>query len=81
MASGLGFGPQDWNLGLETGIWASRLGSEGGGTEKEEKEEETKKESYMVESRVQDLDVRVKCIMGKSMYESEGGHVGGDGGG
>ena len=21
----LGFGPQDWDLGLETGIWASRL--------------------------------------------------------
>ena len=23
-------GPQDWDLGLETGIWASRLGFEGG---------------------------------------------------
>ena len=37
-------GPQDWDLGLETGIWASRLGFEGGGTKKEgeEKEEEEK---------------------------------------
>ena len=26
----LGFGPRDWDLGLETGIWASRLGFEGG---------------------------------------------------
>ena len=26
----LGFGPQDRDLGLETGIWASRLGFEGG---------------------------------------------------
>ena len=32
----LGFGPQDWDLGLETGIWASRLEFEGGGTEKME---------------------------------------------
>ena len=23
--------PQDWDLGLKTGIWASRLGFEGGG--------------------------------------------------
>ena len=33
-ASRLEFGPQDWNLGLETGIWAKRLdfevGYEGG---------------------------------------------------
>ena len=27
-------------MGLQTGIWASRLGFEGGGTEKEEEEEE-----------------------------------------
>ena len=26
----LGFGPHDWDLGLETGMWASRLGFEGG---------------------------------------------------
>ena len=36
----LGFGPQDWDLGLKAGIWASRLsygpGSGGWGTEKEE---------------------------------------------
>ena len=25
-ASGLGFGPQGWDLGLKAGIWASRLG-------------------------------------------------------
>ena len=40
----LGFGPQDWDLGHEAGIWASRLkygpGGRGGGTEKEKKEEE-----------------------------------------
>ena len=29
-ALGLGFGPQDWDMGLKTGIWASRLGFEGG---------------------------------------------------
>ena len=45
----MGFGPQDWNLDLEAGIWASRLrngpgGWEEGGTEKEEKEEEKEKE-------------------------------------
>ena len=41
----MGFGPQDWDLGLEAGIWASRLrfrpggsgkgGYEGGGEEGE----------------------------------------------
>jgi len=36
LASRLGFGPQDWDLGLETGIGASRLGFEGG-TKKEKK--------------------------------------------
>ena len=35
----LGFGPQDWDFGFKTGIWAPRLGFEGGGTEEEEKEE------------------------------------------
>ena len=46
----LGFGPQDWDLGLETGIWASRLGFEGGGTEEEEEEEEVEKIPHMGES-------------------------------
>ena len=43
---------QDWNLGLETGIWASRLGFEGGGTEEEEEGEEEEKEKipHMCES-------------------------------
>ena len=36
----LGFRPQDWNLGFETGIWASRLGFEGVGMEEKEEEEE-----------------------------------------
>ena len=36
----LGFGPRDWDLGLETGIWASRLEFEGGETEEEEEEKE-----------------------------------------
>ena len=51
-ASGLGFGPQDWDLGLETGIWPQRLGFEGEGTEKEKKEEEEKTEKipHMCES-------------------------------
>ena len=43
----LGFGPQDWDLGLKIGIWASRLGFEGG-TEKEEKKKE--KIPHMCES-------------------------------
>ena len=34
----LGFGPKDLDLGLETGIWASRMGFEGAGTDMEEKE-------------------------------------------
>ena len=38
----LGFGTQDWDLGLETGIWASRLRSEGGGTKKKKEEEKEK---------------------------------------
>ena len=39
-AFGLRFGPQDWDLGFETGIWASRLGFEGGDEEREEGEGE-----------------------------------------
>ena len=48
----LGFGPQDWDLGLKTGIWDSRLGFEGGGTEekKKKKKEEEEKISHMCES-------------------------------
>ena len=38
----LGFGPQDWDLGLKAGIWAVRLrygpGGRGGREEEEEKE-------------------------------------------
>ena len=50
-----GFGPQDWNLGLEAGIWASRLRygpggwGEGGGT-REGKEKEEEKIAHMCES-------------------------------
>ena len=47
--SRLRFGPQDWDSGLETGIWASRLGSEGG-TEKKEKERKKEKIPHMCES-------------------------------
>ena len=32
----IGFGPREWDLGLGTGIWASRRGA-GGRTEEEEK--------------------------------------------
>ena len=45
----LGCGPQDWDLDLETGIWAWRLGFEGG-TKKEKKEEEKEKIPHMCES-------------------------------
>ena len=51
-AERLGFGPQNIDLGLETGIWASRLIRGGGMEKKEEKEEEKKKEKipHMCES-------------------------------
>ena len=41
----LGFGPQDWDLGLKAGTWASRLryGPGGGGGSEKEKEEEKEK--------------------------------------
>ena len=45
----LEFGPRDWDLGLETGIWALILGFEGG-TEEEKKEEEEEKIPHMCES-------------------------------
>ena len=53
-----GFGPQDWDLGLEAGIWASRLRygpggwGRGGGTKekKEEEKEEKEKTPHMRES-------------------------------
>ena len=45
----LGFGPQDWDLGLKTGIWASRLGFVGGGMEEEE-DKEKEKIPHMCES-------------------------------
>ena len=37
-------------MGLEAGIWASRLGFEGEGTEKEEEKEEKEKIPHMCES-------------------------------
>ena len=37
-------------MGLEAGIWASRLGFEGEGTEKEEEKEEKGKIPHMCES-------------------------------
>ena len=45
----IGIWASGWNLGLETGIWASRLGFEGGGTEEEE-EKEKEKIPHMCES-------------------------------
>ena len=49
-AARLEFGLQDWNLGLETGIWAFGLEFEGGGTEKKEteKKEKEKKEEEKI---------------------------------
>jgi len=44
----LGFWPFDWDMGLKAGIWASRLGFEGG-TEKKEKKE-GKKIPHMCEN-------------------------------
>ena len=50
----LGFGPQDWDLGLEAGIWASRLsygpGGGVGGTEEEEEEEKEEEKIPLCES-------------------------------
>ena len=53
----MGFGPQDWDLGPEAGIWALRLRygpggwGEGGTKEKKEKEEKEEKIPHMCESR------------------------------
>ena len=44
----LGFGPQDWDLGLEAGIWASRLRYGSGGWGEGSAEEEEKKEEENV---------------------------------
>ena len=45
------YGPQDWDLVLKIGIWASRLRFEGRGTEKEmREEEEEEKNPHMCES-------------------------------
>ena len=47
-----GFEPQDWDLGLKAGIWASRLrygpgGWEGGTKKKEKKKKEEEKFPHM----------------------------------
>ena len=53
----MGFEPQDWDLGLQAGIWASRLRygpggwGEAGGAEEEEKEEKKEEKiPHMCES-------------------------------
>ena len=43
----LGFGPGDWDLGLETGIWASRLGFEGGGRRRRRRRRRRKSPIYV----------------------------------
>ena len=48
----MGFGPQDWDLDLDAGIWDSRLrsGLAGWGegcAEEEEEEKEKKKEKFL----------------------------------
>ena len=59
-----GFGHQDWDLGLETGIWALRLGFEGG-MEKEEEEEKKEEEKipHMCES-IGHRPLRGRCPKG-----------------
>ena len=65
----LRFWPQDWDLGLETGIWASRLGFEGGGTEEEEKKEkEEEKFPHMCES-IGHRPLRGRCPKGVVMFK------------
>ena len=46
-ATKLGFGSRNWDLGLGTGIWASRLGG-GGRMEEEEMEEEEEEEKEKI---------------------------------
>ena len=46
-ASRLAFRPQDWDLGLKTRIWASRLGFEAEGQTEEEEEEEKEKKKKL----------------------------------
>ena len=65
----MGFKPQDWDLGLEAGIWASRLkyeagGREGGATKEEKKEE---KIPHMFES-IGHRHLRGRCPKGQ-IYE------------
>ena len=61
----LGFGPQDWNLGLETGIWASKLGFEGGTEKKEEEKEEKEKEEEKIPHMCESIGhrpLRGRCL-------------------
>ena len=69
----MGFGPQDWDLGLQAGTWASRLrygpgGSGEGSTKKEEKkkEEEEEKIPHMCES------IGQRPLQGRCPKEEEG---------
>ena len=70
-ASRLGFGLRDWDLGLETGIWALRLEFEpqgrdlSGGTKKkkEEKKEEKEKIPHTCES-IGHRPLRGRCPKG-----------------
>ena len=58
----LEFGPQDWDLGLETGIWASGLGFEGGDVG--EGEEEGGENPHMCES-IGHRPLRGRCPKGR----------------
>ena len=48
--SRLGFGPQAWDLGLETEIWASRLGFEGEGQRRRRRRRRRRKSSICVKA-------------------------------
>ena len=44
----LGFGPRDWDFGIETGIWASRLRFGGGGLQRRRRK---KNSPYVIKHR------------------------------
>ena len=68
-----GFGPQDWDLGLDAGIWASRLryGPGGGGGMKKKEEKEEKKKIPLCES-IGHRPPRGRCPKSRCVLISKG---------